>query len=1006
MRDRNKTSVVLLVGAACRRSIAVPVCALEAACRVVPLRTFIVVFLLGCVSLFAVSCQTTTPVKRQAAVRAKAPSPALDTWVITIKEWEDYMAFATDDKAITVDMILTILRFTDGYFDAKEIIYRRAMRAYERQEKLFRRGKLRGEPRLPQREYTKLIQYFRQIRKSYQSGYGSDALLYGIAFALYEEGREQESMQAFEELILDYTTSTYFVEASFRLGEHYYDSYRNIDAMDAYLRVMEFPKSVFYDKALYKMGWLYYRLDDIENSASSFLKAFERSGVYKKGGFQDEALSGVVMSLGRFAEHTKALEFLNRQRVTDNSATVYFKLADRLVAETRYREAIKVYQSFVEKFPVSDKLPFIFDQMAHLYDSLDNKKKSTEMRFLLITRFNPESLKVGGDTDASGELAKLVADSIITLLRESQRTAGKAATGGGRDAAALTRIIRIARIYNESFVEGKLRKEVTVALAEALFEMEYYSKAAQEYENAVALEVDPKKAGDIAYTAFLTYEIVFYRYDKDKRITTDIVRRLAMVLTGYRTKFEKADKLQQVIYKLADVYARAGNYALASSLVADIAMGKDAARAYKKAADFALSGGDLAAAEPLYAKLVSVEGGSENKEKLSAIRYKLAEDLLDLGEYTAARDRFNEAYATYKRSKVAESSLIMIARIEMEEGEVDEFRVFKAAVMRIVKHNTLSKAPVVLLVEAGRMIEDFEPAVAAGLYLYGAGLAKGSAESFKLYYASALLYEKAEMPVDQEKALMSALRSKGVVPALRPELTYRLGFLQMELGRGSSALRTLKPLTDSKTMNDMYVIKARLLLLASRLEDYKELRLTHPFEKTLKRKTQLIESLIRDYTRIAAKASTVAPEVLPQVFYSMGSAFENFRDSIINSDRPRGLTKDEKVEYQFLLEEMAYPYDDRSVEAYEKTLKSALVQSLYDKWLFMGVARLAYLRPVLYKRSFDMRGLEPLYQHEVLGANKLRPLFMEEPTKVRGFILKNDPEPDEDQSDDLEEDAR
>jgi len=951
-----------------------------------------VLFCLVCLSFMASSCQTTAPVKKQALSKAAAVTPGADTWIITIKEWEDYMAFATDGKEVTVDMVLTILRFTDGYFDAKDIIYRRAVREYEQQQKLFMRGRLRSEPREPRREYTKLISYFRQIRKSYLSGYGSDALLYGIAYALYEEGRHEEAMFAFEELVRDYPPSTYFIESSFRLGEHYYDSFSNIDAMDAYLRVLEFPKSGFYDKALYKMGWLYYRIDEIEKSAEAFLKAFDRQGTYKKGGFQDEALSGVVMSLGRFVDHTKSLEFLGRQRLSDSSAVVYSRLADRLVAETRYREALKVYQFFVKKFPVSDKLPFIYDHMADLYDSLDEKDKSTEMRYLLITKFNPESLRAGGDADAGGVLAKLVADSIITLLRESQRTAGKAATGGGRDDLALSRIIRVARIYNESFVEGKLRKEVTIALAEALFEMEYYSKSASEYENAVALEDDLQKAGDIAYTAFLTYEIVFYRFDKDKRITTDIVRKLAAVSNQYRAAYEKAGKFEQVVYKLADVYARAGNYALASTLVADIARGKDAARAYKKAADFALSGGDLLSAEPLYANLVKVEGGTDNREKLAAIRYKIAEGLYDAGDNEAARDKFNEVYSTYKKSKVAESALIMIARIEMTVGEDDGFRAFKAAVMRIVKHNMLSKAPVALLVEAGRMIEDVEPAVGAGLYLYGATLAKGSTESFKLFYASALLYENAGMPVEQEKALRAAMRSKGVLPELRSELTYRLGYLQVELGRGSSALRTLKPLTDSKSWNDVYMIKARLLLLASRLEDYKAVRLTRPFEKTLKKKTRLIERLVRDYTHIASKASTVAPEVLPQVFFSMGSAFENFRDSILNSDRPRGLTEEEKTEYQFLLEEMAYPYDERSVEAYEKTLRSALVQTLYDKWLFMGVDRLAYLRPALYKRSFDTRGLEPLYQHEVVGRNKLRPLIIEEPSKVRGFIIKDDRE--------------
>ena len=949
--------------------------------------------LIFCIFLLLVvsACQTTAPVQRQRPVSVKAVVPVNDTWRITIKEWEDYMAFATDGKEITADMILTILRFTDGYFDAKEIMYRRSIREYEKQQKLFRRGRLRSEPAEPRRDYGKLIRYFRQIRESYQSGYGADALLYGIAYALYEEGRHDEAMYTFEKLVMDYPPSTYFIESSFRLGEHYYDGFLNIEAMDAYLRVLEFPKSGFYDKALYKMGWLYYRIDEIELSAASFLKAFERNGTYKKGGFQDEALSGIVMSLGRFADHYEALEFLNMQEVTDNSAIVYSKLADRLVAETRYREALKVYQSFVKKFPVSDKLPFIYDHMARLHGSLDENEKSTEMRFLLITKFNPQSINAGGDAEVDAKLAKLVADSIITLLRESQRSAGKAAIGGGRDTAALTRIIRIARIYNESFVDGKLRKEVTMALAEALFEMEYYSKAAIEYENAVALEADIKKAGDIAYTAFLTYEIVFYRYDKDKRITTDIVRKLASTLNKYRAEYEKAGKLRDVVYKLADAYARAGNYALASTLVADIARGKDAARAYKKAADFALSAGDLIGAEPLYASLVKVEGGKENREKLAAVRYKIAEEMLDVGNNEEASIKYNEAYDTYKKSKVAESSLVMLARIEMDAGETDDFKAFRTAVTRIVKHNGLSKAPVALLVEAGRMVEDTEAAIAAGLYSYAATLVRGSKESFKLSYASALLYEKAEMAVEQEKALRMALRSKGIGLSLRQELTYRLGHLQMALGRTANARKTLKPLTNSKTMDDMYEIKARLLLLATRLEDYKEVRLTHPFEKTLKKKTRLIERLVRDYTRIASKASTVAPEVLPQVFYSMGSAFENFRDSILSSDMPRDLTKDEKIEYQFLLEEMAYPYDDRSVEAYEKTLKSALVQTLYDRWLFMGVDRLAYLRPAIYKRSFDTRGLEPLYQHEVLGAGKLRPIITEQSDKVRGFITEDSP---------------
>jgi tetratricopeptide (TPR) repeat protein len=954
-------------------------------------------FLLAAIALAAVSCQSTVPVRKPQARAVLQTTHGSETWQVTIKEWEDYLSFATDGKEVTVDIVITILRFTDSYFDAKEILYRRAVREYDERLRLFNKGSLRSQPRVPKRDYTKLIKYFRYIRRGYQSSYGSDALLYAIAYALYDEGREDEAMRTFEQLVMEYPPSTYFIEASFRLGEYYYDMNRNIDAIDAYLRVLEFPESGFYDKALYKTGWLYYRIDEIERSATAFLEAFERQGSYKKGGLQDEALSGVVMSLGRFIDHSRSLEFLNRRGTTDSSSIVYSKLADRLVEETRYREALLVYRSFIDKFPISNKLPFIYDRMARLHDSLGEKEKSIDMRFLLITKFNPDSLRAGGDIDTNEKLAKLVAGSIVTLLGQSQRAAGVASTGGAKDLGALNRIIRVARIYNESFFDGGLRAEVTLALADALFEMEYYQQAAVEYENAVGLEQDPQKIGEIAYSAFLTYEIIFYRYDKDKRETSGIARKLAMTLSLYRSQYERIGKLDQAIYKLADVYARTGNYTLASTLVADIARGKDAARAYKKAADFALSGGDVLRAEPLYANLVKVEGGKANKEKLAAIRYKLAKGLLEAGDKGSARDKFNEAYATHRSSKVSESALIMLARIEMDLGVDDGFRAFRAAVKRIVRDVPESKAPVALLVEAGQLAEADDPAIAAGLYDFAANLVvSGKADGLKLsrtgyslFFASALLYEKAGMATEQEKALRSALRGEGVERSMRPELTYRLGYLQMELGRRSSSLRTLRSLTDSDRPGNLYVIKARLLQLTFRLDDYKEVRLTRPFQKTLKKKTALIERLVRDYTRVAAKASQVAPEVLPQIFFSMGSAFENFRDSIVNSDRPRDLTKEEKIEYEFLVEEMAYPYDERAVEAYEKTLRAALVQSLYDRWLYMGVARLAYLRPALYKRSFDERGLEPLYQHEVVGGDKLRPLVLEKPRKVRGFIIKD-----------------
>ena len=64
-------------------------------------------------------------------------------------------------------------------------------------------------------------------------------------------------------------------EAWVRIGEYYFDAYNDPDALakaaDAYEHAIEDTTHALYDKALYKLGWTYYRMDRFDDAVSRFL---------------------------------------------------------------------------------------------------------------------------------------------------------------------------------------------------------------------------------------------------------------------------------------------------------------------------------------------------------------------------------------------------------------------------------------------------------------------------------------------------------------------------------------------------------------------------------------------------------------------------------------------------------------------------------------------------------------------------------------------------------------
>ena len=113
----------------------------------------------------------------------------------------------------------------------------------------------------------------------------NDATTYLLGYCLEKQNDFEGSQQRYHDVIDDYPKSRFVTEAWVRIGEYYFDDYDDPDALpqaaNAYEHAIKDTQSPLYDKALYKLGWTYYRQDRFEPAVQRFLELvdyYDRTG--------------------------------------------------------------------------------------------------------------------------------------------------------------------------------------------------------------------------------------------------------------------------------------------------------------------------------------------------------------------------------------------------------------------------------------------------------------------------------------------------------------------------------------------------------------------------------------------------------------------------------------------------------------------------------------------------------------------------------------------------------
>ena len=157
-----------------------------------------------------------------------------------------------------------------------------------------------------------------------------------------------------------------------------------------------------------------------------------------------------------------------------------------------------------------------------------------------------------------------------------------------------------------------------------------------------------------------------------------------------------------------------------------------------------------------------------------------------------------------------------------------------------------------------------------------------------------------------------------------------------------------KALNNTKTDRTKYIVTQVYLALARNEQNrFDSIRLSLPLNKSLTLKKKAMQSAVKYYGKSSLYNDY---EATTEATFSIARIYQGFSKSLLESDRPNNLNDEELDQYEILLEDKAFPFEDKSIGFYEINL-SRIQHGYFNSWIEKSQQKLVELFPVRYNRQ-------------------------------------------------------
>ncbi|MGB8328262.1 MAG: tetratricopeptide repeat protein [Steroidobacteraceae bacterium] len=854
-----------------------------------------------------------------------------------------------------------------------------------RAEALRRLGDLNlesGELERLEKEVTQIdlqgaeaIKLYSTLLKAYPDYARNDQVLYQLARAYETTGQPEQALATLDVILRRYPRTPQIAEVQFRRGELLFSAKQYPLAEAAYADVVRRgPQAAFYQQSLYKQGWSLFKQSLNEESLPPFagvldatlLDAKQRGGVRRLDSLSRPDRELVedtlrVMSITfSYLDGAESLDkFVAAHGMRPYAHLLYARLGDLYVEKQRFQDAATTYRAFVGRDPNNEYAPGLATQAIEAYRKggftqlvLDGKREYVE-RYEFSTPF--------WNGRQHADYPTVVAELKTNLKDVAQYF--HASAQKSRKIEEYQQAARWYRDFLQSFPSEPDSSGTNYLLAETLYESRQYADAAAEFERTAYQYPQFGKSAAAGYAALVAYQKQEESLGGEAktawhRRSIDSAIKFAETFPDHPDSAGVQTRAAQDLFAMKDLLraisvsetllARNPPTDTAKQRIAWTIIGQsryDQGTFDQSEAAFLKARALVPAGDPLQADLT---------ERIASAVYKQGEAKQKAGDGAGAVEDFLRVGRVAPASKIRPTAEYDAATelINLKDWAraIDVLENFRRAYPQSEFSREVARKLAVAYAESGR------PGQAAIEFEHMAADPTEDAAVRREAVGKAIELYTAAKDEPKTVAMLERLVADYPSPvADAEEARQRLADIAGQAGNASRQLYWFREIVAAdatagaqRTPRMHYLAaRAQLGLAAPDRDQFRAVRLTAPLKKSIGAKKQAMETAIAAYKK--ANDYGIA-EVTTAATYETADLYRTLAKDLLDSERPRKLSKDELEQYNLLLEEQAFPFEEQAIALHEVNLARAR-DGLFDASVRKSLEALRELKPARYGKT-------------------------------------------------------
>ncbi|HED33715.1 MAG TPA: tetratricopeptide repeat protein [Gammaproteobacteria bacterium] len=816
---------------------------------------------------------------------------------------------------------------------------------------------------------NKTISLITTSLKDYPKSKNNDSLLYQLAKAYDQKGDHQKSIDTLTELIDRFPKSSFYVEAQFRIAEEAFSHQDYSTAEYAYTEVIITKNNdIFHEKSLFKRGWSRFKQQYYNESVDDFLEAvlkhefgeYEKLSKPEREQF-DEYFRAVGLAFSYMGGSEPLHEYFQSQPDFPYIYHTYSMVAEIYLKQERYSDAVDTHRQFIKFYPRSDNIPYSHLKIIEIWKNSGFSHKVYDAIEGFYVQYNPSSNYWKKQNEKSGvnrAIRRSLQEYVVLMTRYYHNRYQKSLTDTDYAKTELwyKRYLKHYSTYaqkdNVYFLYAELLSQKN-KLAEAL---KYYELAA--YDNDLIIDKNAAYASILLSDRLATKKASSNKHPYLKKHIRYALKYAQTYPTDKRTR--------KLVMHAIELSFKSANYKtsieLADLIITDKAHTskqneKDYLHSIKAESYFRLK--EYAESEAIYKYILkqyklSSQKRIQYRDKLALTIYKQGELARQNNDAPQAINHYSRISLIAPSSTIAATGLYDAIALNMQHRQwaaaITDIKRFQSLYPRNRFQTDVSRKLSVAYLSSDQDIkaaEEFEKIASSG---------NNSAIKTAALWQAAELYEEKNKINEAIRSYREYAKKFKKPYAQYIEAMNKLTALYTKTGSTKDVLKWQSNIvkTDKSALNNIktdrtkYITSIAYLGLAhNEQKRFSKIRLTLPLKRSLRNKKTTMKRAVKYY----AKASVYKLyEPSTEATYEIAHIYKDFSKALLESARPTNLNNEQLDQYEILLEDQAFPFEDKAIEFFEINL-SRIKDGLYNSWIKKSHEQLRELFPVRYNRQ-------------------------------------------------------